>query len=618
MKKEFLFVAACFIGSPLLAQDSTYKSLDNVIITAAKFPQKQSTTGKVVSVITQQQLQRSEGKDLSQVLNEQTGINVNGANSNPGKDKTIFLRGASSNYTLILLDGIPLIDPSLTGGTFDIRLIPLGEIERIEILKGSQSTLYGSSAIAGVINIITKKSGIKKIQGDALAAYGSYNSFKGAVNISGSGKILDYNIGYEYYTTAGISEAKDTTGKMGFDKDGFRMHSFQGKLGINVSDALKITPYFRYTDFKGDYDDGPFADAPNKYTSTLLNTGLVGSYRYTAGTVSMNYGCDYVQRFYNGAPYKGQFQHAEAYVNHDINKVVQFLAGLNYQYYRMPPSDTSNNLTSAYASVFVKTKDGFNAELGGRYNHHNKYGNNFTYSFNPSYLIQGEIKVFANFSSGFRAPSISELFGPFGANPNLKPEKSANIEAGIESWNKSKTVSFLVTAFHRDIKDVIAYDFVLGYLNRDKQKDQGIETEINLQANKKLNVRASYAYVKGEITQSISGKDTTFNNLIRRPKHSVNLYGGYQFNDRFFANINFQFFSKRRDIFYNPATYYTPEQKILGSYALLNVYGEYGLYMNKLKLFLDVKNLLDNQNYYEAYGFNVQGINVTGGLRFKF
>ena len=616
MKKDFLFVAACIIGSPLLAQDSTYKSLDEVIFTAAKFPQKQSTTGKVVSVITQQQIERSAGKDLSQVLNEQTGISVNGANSNPGKDKTIFLRGASSNYTLILLDGVPLVDPSGAGGTFDIRLIPLGEIERIEILKGSQSTLYGSSAIAGVINIITKKAGSKKIQADALASYGSYNSFKGAATVASRGKILDYNLGYEYFTTDGISEAKDSTGTMGFDKDGFRRHSFQGKLGINFSNDFKLTPYFRFTDFKGDYDDGAFADAPNKYTSSLLNTGIVGLYHYSGGTVSMNYGYDYTQRFYNGAPYKGQFHHAEAYVNHDLSKMLQLLAGINYQYYRMPPADTSNNLTSAYASLFLKTPEGFNAELGGRYNHHNKYGDNFTYSFNPSYLIKNEVKLFANISSGFRAPSISELFGPFGANPNLKPEKSSNIEAGIESWNKSKTFSFLVTYFHRNIRDLIAYDFALGYLNRDKQKDQGIETELNYQANSKLNLRASYAYVTGETTQNISGKDTTFNNLIRRPKHSVNLNGGFQFNENFFASLNVQFFSKRKDIFYNPANFYAPEQKVLASYSLVNAYAEY-VFHKKTKLFVDVKNIFNDKDYYEVYGFNVQGINISGGIRFN-
>ena len=151
MQKKIFFVAACIISSPLLAQDTSYKSLDEVVFTASKFSQKQSATGKVVSVITQQQLQRSQGKDLSQLLNEQTGLSISGANSNPGKDKSIFFRGASSNYTIILLDGVPLIDPSGVGGSFDIRLIPLAEIERIEILKGSQATLYGSSAIAGVI-----------------------------------------------------------------------------------------------------------------------------------------------------------------------------------------------------------------------------------------------------------------------------------------------------------------------------------------------------------------------------------------------------------------------------------------------------------------------------------
>jgi vitamin B12 transporter len=119
--------------------------MDVVVITANKFPQKQSGTGKVVSIITKEQIEKSGGKDLSQLLNEQTGIIVNSATSNPGKDKSLFLRGATSAYTLILLDGVPLNDPTGVGGTFDLRLLSLENIERIEILKGSQSTLYGSN-----------------------------------------------------------------------------------------------------------------------------------------------------------------------------------------------------------------------------------------------------------------------------------------------------------------------------------------------------------------------------------------------------------------------------------------------------------------------------------------
>jgi len=134
-------------------------ALEEVVITASKIPITQRESAKPVQIIGKEKILRSEGKDLSQLLNEQTGIIVNGAYSNPVKNKNVFIRGASNQYALILLDGIPITDASGLGGAFDLRMIPLQQIERIEILKGSQSTLYGSDAVAGVINVITKSPG---------------------------------------------------------------------------------------------------------------------------------------------------------------------------------------------------------------------------------------------------------------------------------------------------------------------------------------------------------------------------------------------------------------------------------------------------------------------------
>src|SRR6186997_2156416 len=210
MKKKFLIVAAAFIGSQLSAQQDT-SLLDEIVITANKYPNKTSLTGKVVTIITREQLERSGGKDLSQLLTEQAGVYIGGANSNAGKDKSLYLRGAKVEHTLITIDGVPVYDPSGIGSNFDIRNLSVDQIERIEILKGSQSTLYGSDAIAGVINIITKKVGVKPFAGNGLFSYGSNNSFRGNAGINGKTGVVDYNLAYSFFDTKGFNEAISNT-----------------------------------------------------------------------------------------------------------------------------------------------------------------------------------------------------------------------------------------------------------------------------------------------------------------------------------------------------------------------------------------------------------------------
>ena len=472
--RKFFIVAALLTCSHVWSQQDSSKNLDQIIITATRFPEKQSNTGKVVTIVTREQIDRSSGKDLAQLLNEQAGVIVSGANSNQGKDKSVFLRGASSNYTLYLMDGIPLNDPTGIGGTFDIRMIPIEQIERIEILKGSQSTLYGSNAIAGVINIITRKPQSEELSGNGLISYGSFNTFKGNASISRKGKLIEYDLNYQYLSSDGISEAKDSTGNANFDKDGFIRQSFQAKLGINATEHIKLMPFFRYSQFSGGYDADAFTDGPQKFNATFANAGLIGTWNYASGNVTVNYSYDHVQSNYNGFIYQGKFHHGEGYLNHHFGSTLDLLAGMSYETFQLPTPDTVNTLFTSFASLIYHT-GGLHFEAGSRYNKHNRYGDNFTYSLNPSYLVNGQLKIFADLSSGFRVPSIGELFGPFGANPSLKPEESHTLEGGLQLWLNNKQTSARISYFNRDIKNIIIYAFPNGYVNRDRQKDHGLE-----------------------------------------------------------------------------------------------------------------------------------------------
>ena len=263
---------------------------------------------------------------------------------------------------------------------------------------------------------------------------------------------------------------------------------------------------------------------------------------------------------------------------------------------------------------------GFSAEVGGRYNSHSKFGNNFTYSFNPSYLVSNQLKLFLNVSSGFKAPTLNQLMGQYGPNPDLKPEKSQNMEAGVQFFSQNKIFDVRLTAFKRQLKDVIYYSFdpitfQSKYINLNGQNDSGFEAEVSARPGKSITLRAFYAYVDGYLSDKSGPTETTTYNLIRRPRNSFGLNVGYQITPKFYASANFKTFGKRSDLYFNSTTFVT-ESVTLEAYALLDVYLEYKFMNDKLKFFIDAKNLL-NADYTEVYGYNTMGLNAMAGVNIR-
>ena len=651
MKKKIFMAAAVLFNSTLHAQDST-KVLDELVITANKFPVKTSLTGKVVTVITRDQLEKSGGKDLSQVLTAQAGLFINGANSNPAKDKSLYLRGTKVDHTLIMVDGVPLYDPSGIGSNFDIRLIPIDEIERIEILKGSQSTLYGSDAIAGVINIITRKAVNKPLGFSGMLSYGSYNTVHANTAASGSRGKFNYRVDYTYYCTDGINEATDTITRPHITgRNGYTQNSLYASLGFRPCSSVIVEPYLRFTKHHANLDLGAFTDDLD-YTADTKNTqaGIKNEIHLGKAILHLVYNYNDIQRIYlddsarirdasdqySRSVYTGREHFADAYGIFPLGQTIKLTAGVDFrssnsdqEYHsisiygpynsQLGKDSLHHNQLGLYTALVLDTRSGFNAELGGRINHHSAYGNNAVYNFNPSFLFQKKWKAFINISSAFKTPTLYQLYSDYG-NVKLKPESAFTLEGGLQYYSNNNSFSGRVTYFNRSVKDVIVFftdpiSYSSNYINQDKQDDHGLELETSVQLCPTTLLKVYYTWVDGKVTTSLAGKDTAYFNLIRRPKSSFGMSLGSKLSPKLYISMDMSAVGKRTDISYD--AYFNPVQIDLKAYVLCNFYAEYAFLKNKLKCFTGLRNIT-NTRYTEVYGFNTTGFNASVGCRFNF
>ena len=533
-KKLTLLSTALLIATAMLAQQDTSKSksLEEVVVTANKIAQKQSRTGKVVTVITEDQIRQSAGHTLTELLNTQSGLFVNGAIGTLGTNQELYFRGAGTGKTLVVVDGIPVYDASQINNSFDLTSIPLQQIERIEILKGGQSTIWGSDAVAGVIQIFLKKEAKRLISPSFSYSYGTYNTSRIVAGLSGTIADIGYSFNWNRIKSKGFSSAFDSAGNKGFDNDAFEENNIQTSLSYKLSNRFTAKAFGNFNTYTNGLDGGAFIDdkdynAKNKNNMgglTLLYKGknysltLQGSLQQAKRTF-VNDSTDipsYTK--YEKGNYEGTTSTIEAFGNTKICKYVNLVGGVQYigqntnqsyfstgtfgSYSSSLSNDSAKtSQTSAYASLLMGDLDGFNIEMGGRINHHSIYGNNATFTFNPSYKVDENTTVFLNVSSAYKAPSLYQLYSEYG-NKSLKPETSNTYEIGLQTSTPNKQLYLRIVGFVRDITNLITFytdaSFNSYYINQDKQNDYGFEVESNVKLGKIGKLTNNFSFVDGQ------------------------------------------------------------------------------------------------------------------------
>jgi len=518
----------------------------------------------------------------------------------------------------------------------------VNDVERIEIARGAQSTLYGSDAVTGVINIITLKKDINKpVAVKSTLSAGNFNTFRGNLQAYGSKGKFSYQTRLTGIRTGGFSAAYDSSKTQNFDRDGYKGRLASGSLTYQANKQLSFRSFFQYSGYKSDVDGGVFSDDKD-FTINNRNLTTGAGLRYTANGINISANYQYSQHRRNFLNDSTSISGFSKYVEENYNSRSHFgevfatiplgggftlLQGMDYRYgiynsrffsvssfgpYEELFPDTSVSQTSLYSSVmYVGPNQKFHFEIGGRANQHSRYGRNETWTFNPTYAVNTNLRLFGSVATGFKAPGLYQLFSSYGNN-NLKPEKSINYELGLEY--KTTSMKHRVVSFYRKIKNGMDFDYInYKYFNFNRQIAQGFEYEGYLKISSALQISGNYTYVSGnDNTQSrISFSDTTYRYFLRRPKHQLNGTITLQPVKKLSLNISARYVSDRFE-----TGGYATKDLLLNSYLLMNAYIEYKP-KEWMRFFADGQNLT-NRKFFDIRGFNSIPLMIQVGATFEW
>lgn len=602
--------------------------LQSVVVTATRIPTPEIEVASSVTIVTDEDIAVRQIRTLPDVLKEVPGLNVV-QTGGPGGQTSVFMRGTNSNHTKVFIDGIDVADPSSSTSSFDFGQLLTQDIQRVEILRGPQSGLYGSDAVGGVINVITK-SGSGPARFTASVEGGSFDTFNQTAGLSGSLDQFHYAANFQHLHSGSTPVTPSDYLQPGQARinDYYDNQTGSTKLGFDVTDTFDLGLVARYTDshlrLTGD-DFNFFPSIPDtaqsdfhtkqyylRTTAHLLSFG--GAFDQTLGAAYSNI------KSYDFSPDgPSETDNFGARVKFDWQGIVTLAAtqklvlGAEHQRDSITtPVSASTSIDSGYAELQSSFWGSLYDTLSVRYDDNDRFGSKVTYRIAPEYLLgDSGTKLKASLGTGFKAPTLTEMFQSFPAfdffaNPNLRPETDLGWDAGFEQALLGNKLRLGMTYFHINIKNLIAAnpDGTMD-VNVGRAATDGVESFIAYQPLKSLTLRLDYTFTQA--TDEIAHLT-----LLRRPKNKESLLTAWQASNRLQLSATVLSVSSwvdgNRD-FSIPRLNASP-------YTTVDVAGNYSLTQN-WALTARITNLL-NRHYQNPDAFDQPTIGAFAGINAKF
>jgi vitamin B12 transporter len=624
-----LALPALSLPSVSLAADAVEASseVDQIVVTAGRAADKLSEVPVSMTIIDAETLRKRQAVVVSDLLSRTPGVTVT-RNGGVGGSTQVRIRGAETDQTAVLIDGVKLNDPSSTGGGYNFATLLAGDVSRIEVLRGPQSTLWGSQAIGGVVNLITETPD-GPFSGNATLEGGSRATAYARVGVGAGGDWGGWRFAAGQYTTAGVSNFDEAMG--GKEKDGYHNTSVSGRLDLNVTDWASLDVRASYAKGRNEIDGFPaplfaFADTP-EYSRTKEMVGYVGArlsnfdgalksrlgYAYTQTDRGIYDPSSSVSQTFDSRGTDNSLEYQGTWTINPVWRAV-FGAETERSWFRTvapstfdptPPTDRhAANMDSVYGQLQAKPIAGLALTAGVRHDDHDTFGGATTYQAGAAWSPNdGATVLRANYGEGFKAPSLYQLYSDYG-NTTLKPEEAKSWDLSVEHSVLEGRLRGSITYFNRDTKNQIDF-LVSNYANTAKAKADGVEVEASYAINSIVTVSGNYTNMDA-VNRSPGpnyGKD-----LARRAGETANADLAIDLPGGLNGGVSLQYVGHSFDNASNT--------RRLKSYVLTDVRVAYPI-NETFEVYGRIENLFDQQ-YETLYRYGTLGRGAFVGVRARF